>query len=149
MKTDNLRKMLDIKINNKTKKQNYIDGLYPDYRANIISLEEYNRYKNQALKELEILDNEITELQNQINDFKLGNAKENDFISRFKEYESIEKLDRRMVVELIDNIWIHENNFIEIDIKFKDQYQMALEFVKNNAILLAENNLINKQKVAI
>ena len=40
-------------------------------------------------------------------------------------------------------------NFIEIDIKFKDQYQMALEFVKNNAILLAENNLINKQKVAI
>lgn len=149
VKTDNLRKMLDIKINNKTKKQNYIDGLYPDYRANIISLEEYNRYKNQALKELEILDNEITELQNQINDFKLGNAKENDFISRFKEYESIEKLDRRMVVELIDNIWIHENNFIEIDIKFKDQYQMALEFVKNNAILLAENNLINKQKVAI
>ena len=149
VKTDNLRKMLDIKINNKTKKQNYIDGLYPDYRANIISLEEYNRYKNQALKELEILDNEITDLQNQINDFKLGNAKENDFISRFKEYESIEKLDRRMVVELIDNIWIHENNFIEIDIKFKDQYQMALEFVKNNAILLAENNLINKQKVAI
>ena len=149
VKTDNLRKMLDIKINNKTKKQNYIDGLYPDYRANIISLEEFNRYKNQALKELEILDNEITDLQNQINDFKLGNAKENDFISRFKEYESIEKLDRRMVVELIDNIWIHENNFIEIDIKFKDQYQMALEFVKNNAILLAENNLINKQKVAI
>ena len=149
VKTDNLRKMLDIKTNNKTKKQNYIDGLYPDYRANIISLEEYNRYKNQALKELEILDNEITDLQNQINDFKLGNAKENDFISRFKEYESIEKLDRRMVVELIDNIWIHENNFIEIDIKFKDQYQMALEFVKNNAILLAENNLINKQKVAI
>lgn len=149
VKTDNLRKMLDIKINNKTKKQNYIDGLYPDYRANIISLEEYNGYKNQALKELEILDNEITDLQNQINDFKLGNAKENDFISRFKEYESIEKLDRRMVVELIDNIWIHENNFIEIDIKFKDQYQMALEFVKNNAILLAENNLINKQKVAI
>ena len=54
-----------------------------------------------------------------------------------------------MVVELIDNIWIHENNLIEIDIKFKDQYQMAVEFVKNNAILLAKNNLINKQKVAM
>ena len=95
------------------------------------------------------MDKEIQDLQNQINDFKLGNAKENDFISHFKEYGTIEKLDRKMVVELIDNIWIHENNLIEIDIKFKDQYQMAVEFVKNNAILLAKNNLINKQKVAM
>ena len=32
----------------------------------------------------------------------------------FVKFRDIESLDRSIVTELIDNIWIHENNLIEI-----------------------------------
>ena len=47
-----------------------------------------------------------------------------------------------MIVDLIDNIWIHNANYIEIDIKYKDQYAWALEFIQNNRALLETNNKV-------
>ena len=46
MKTS--EQILKIKLNDKQKKIRYIDGLYPDYKNEIITQAEYKRYKEQA-----------------------------------------------------------------------------------------------------
>ena len=51
-------------------------------------------------------------------------------------FRDIENLDRSIITELIDNIWIHENNLIEIDIKYKDEYKIAIEFIESNKHIL-------------
>lgn len=132
--TSNYEKALKAKMINKSKKENYLDGLYPDYRSGIITLEEYTRYKEQSLTELTKINEEIEELQSQIDNIKNGSSQENDFIKHFLKYKNVEELNREMVVDLIDNIWIYENNRIEIDIKYKEQYQYALAFVQANQI---------------
>ena len=135
-KSDNLEQILKIKLNDKQKKIRYIDGLYPDYKNEIITQAEYKRYKEQAQNELVKLEEEINSLEEQITSFKNGTQVDNPFVSHFVKFRDIESLDRSIVTELIDNIWIHENNLIEIDIKYKDEYKIAIEFIENNKHIL-------------
>ena len=37
-----------------------------------------------------------------------------------------------MLVELIDEIRVHEGNKIEIDLKFKDAYKQVIEYIELN-----------------
>ena len=85
---------------------------------------------------------EKEKLQKEIEEIKQGTCCDNEFIQHFKKYRNIDKLDRKMIVDLIDNIWIHNANYIEIDIKYKDQYAWALEFIQNNRALLETNNKV-------
>ncbi len=147
IKTDNLEKILKTKNINMQKKEQFIDGLYPDYKMGIITQEEYQKYKQQATLELENIKTEIESLSNQIEEIRKGTCEENEFIKHFKEYKDIEKLDKQMIVDLIDNIWIHEGKYIEIDIKYKDQYAWAIDFMKSNQQILAAN--ANLQKAVI
>lgn len=130
--TKNYEKLLKAKQMLKYKKESYIDGLYPDYRAGIITLSEYNRYKEQTLLELIKINEEIDNLQIEISNIKNGVVEENDFINKFKKYKNIEKLNREMVVDLVENIWVYENNRVEIDIKYAEQFKFALSFVLAN-----------------
>ena len=134
MKTS--EQILKIKLNDKQKKIRYIDGLYPDYKNEIITQAEYKRYKEQAQSELVKLEEEINSLEEQIISFKNGTQVDNPFVSHFVKFRDIENLDRSIVTELIDNIWIHENNLIEIDIKYKDEYKIAIEFIESNKHIL-------------
>ena len=75
-------------------------------------------------------------MEEQIKSFKNGTQVDNPFVSHFVKFRDIESLDRSIVTELIDNIWIHENNLIEIDIKYKDEYKIAIEFIESNKHIL-------------
>ena len=133
VKTDNLEKILKQKKLTLNKKQLYVDGLYPDYKAEIITQQEYERYKKQGLEEIETIERDIHNLETQIDEIKHGTCEDNDFIKHFIKYQNVDKLNRQMIVELIDNIWIHNSSYIEIDIKYKDQYSWALDFIKTNS----------------
>ena len=139
-KTNNFEQILKIKQTNKQKKVRYIDGLYPDYKNEIITQTEYKRYKEQAQNELVKIEEEINSLEEQIEKFKNEKQIDNAFISHFVKFRDIEKLDRNIVTELINNIWIHENNLIEIDLRYKDEYKIAIEFIENNKHILDFNN---------
>ena len=140
--TSNLEKILATKKIDLQKKEQFIDGLYPDYRAGIITQTEYQKYKDKATNEYNLILNDIDNLKTQIEEIKQGTCCDNEFIQHFKKYRNIDKLDRKMIVDLIDNIWIHNANYIEIDIKYKDQYAWALEFIQNNRALLETNNKV-------
>ena len=75
-------------------------------------------------------------MEEQIISFKNGTQVDNPFVSHFVKFRDIENLDRSIITELIDNIWIHENNLIEIDIKYKDEYKIAIEFIESNKHIL-------------
>ena len=139
--TKNYEKILKTKENNRQNKALFIDGLYPDYRAGVITFEEYSKYKTQAQEELAQIEKEIESLKTQIEEIKQGTCEENEFIKHFLKYQNIDKLTRQMVVDLIDNIWVYDNHHIEIDIKYKDEYKMALDFINENKQYLIQPEL--------
>ena len=134
-------KILKTKTTEQQKKKQFIEGLYPDYRAGIITQAEYTKFKTQASEELSFIEREIENLKSQIDEIKHGSCVENDFIKHFMEFKDVDKLTRKMVVDLIDNVWVYDKNHIEIDIKYKSGYQMALDFINENKQYLIQPEL--------
>ena len=55
-----------------------------------------------------------------------------------------------MVVELINNIYIYEGGKIEVEVKFRDEYETALEYIEiNRQIYVAEQQFKNAQVAVV
>ncbi len=121
---NNIRKEeIDIEINNYKKK---INDLLNDYKNEFITKEDYEEFKENYLYELNNLNLEKE---------KLGNQKyENNllWLEKIKTKEKFEKVDRALVINFIDEIRIGNNKEIEIDLKFKNQYNEAIDYLKRH-----------------
>ena len=56
----------------------------------------------------------------------------NSFIESFKKLGNIEKLTRALVVDLIEEILVHEDSRITVRLKCKDAFEQATEYIKIN-----------------
>ncbi len=120
---------LSVKRQELEKAQKLLLEIYPDFKSGIISRGQYfalkEKYENAALKARE----SIERLNEEISAYKKG-VKENEFIAAFKKFKGLKELTREVVVELVDNIYVHEGGEIEIHFKFKDALLAAEEYVK-------------------
>ena len=112
-------------------KQMVLD-LYPDLKSGIISKEEYLQLKEQLHEKISGLERSLESLQASQEEFRSGLFEDNEFITHFTKYGTVEKLSRPMLMELVDKIYIHEDNKITIKFKFEDAYEEALEFINLN-----------------
>ena len=97
---------------------------YQDYADDIISRDEYIKYKSMYEKEISVLQNKIDTI-NQIRDEQTITV--NPWIERLLQYEDIEHLDRETVVEMISMIYVYENNTVRIIYNFSDELEMLLQ----------------------
>ena len=69
------------------------------------------------------LKNNINSLQEQITATQRQKSKQNEFITEFRKYKGINKITRDVVVNLVDQIIVHEGKRIEIIFKYRDEYK--------------------------
>lgn len=120
----NIRKEeLSIEINNYNKK---INELLNDYKKEIISKEDYEAFKEKYLYEL----NKLILEKDKLNSEKIENNLL--WLGNFKSKEKFEKVDRLLVISFINEIRIGINKEIEIDLKFKNQYNEAIDYLKRH-----------------
>ena len=55
---------------------------------------------------------------------------ENEWLTTFKKYQNVDKIDRVMLAELIQVIEVHENKQITVHFKFEDQIQRAIDYLE-------------------
>lgn len=61
------------------------------------------------------------------------------WINTFTEFKQIEKLNSKIIYELIDNIYIYieENGGIKIKFRYQDEFIQAIDFIKtNNCVII-------------
>ncbi|MDE7440214.1 MAG: DUF4368 domain-containing protein [Clostridia bacterium] len=76
------------------------------------------QYENKSVK----IQSEINRIEGEIENSKNGIGGTNEFIETFKKYKGLKDLTRDVFVELIENIFIHENGTVEIHLKCKDEF---------------------------
>lgn len=103
--------------------------LYPDYKAGLLSLENYMSLKDRYESQIDSTEKAIAELQAEYEKYTCGVGEKNEFITKFKQYHGLTKLTREVLVELVDNIYIHEGGAIEIHLKCRDEFLTATEFI--------------------
>lgn len=99
--------------------------LYPDWKANLITQEEYRLLKANLSEKIAKLDEMIEKLTQSQNETA---GQENAFVEHFKQYKNIDRLTRPMLVELIDSISVYEDNRITIKVRFLDALEQVLTF---------------------
>ncbi len=130
-KTDLLLKALENQLKNREFLNGMILELYPDLKKGIITAEEYMSLKNDCNNKLAKLDEEIKLTKEKIEEQNNG-MENNSFVESFKKLGNIETLTRAIVVELIEEILVHEDSKITVRLKCKDAFEQATEYVKIN-----------------
>ncbi len=130
-KTDLLAKALESQLKNREFLNGMILELYPDFKKGIISAEEYMSIKTDCNNKLEKLDEEIKATREKIKEQENG-MENNSFVESFKKLGNIEKLTRALVVDLIEEILVHEDSRITVRLKCKDAFEQPTEYIKIN-----------------
>ena len=113
------------------KYKNLLDDLLKDYKLDYISKEDFEDFNSSYMYELNKLrlEKENIEKNN-------GGCNNLEWINQFKKTGIITDITRRVVNQFIDKIFIYENKNIEIKLKYKDQYQDLLKYLRN------QNNML-------
>lgn len=123
------KKALDkLKIDRENIKKMSLD-LYPDYKANIITLDEYTTLKENMASKIADLDIKIAEYEKTIESEKSAQVNQSDFIKKFTQFGKIDKLTRPILCELVDSILVHKNGDITINFKFMDVYEQLVDYL--------------------
>lgn len=124
-----VQRQLDKKHEEYEKLQKLLMSLYENLADGIIDRDEYTRLKasfasraDEAEKQMDALRERLTEIQN--------NGTENGWMSEFTKRQGLMALDRAVVVALIDKIFIHSNDTVEIIYRWQDEFAWQLDILR-------------------
>ena len=136
-KSSRLEKMLQLKEEEYEKVSRCRIDLYPDWKAGILSRDEYLSLKAKIGEQLEQIEIAIANIKEEISKYQSAPVSENKFISSFLRYRNIQVLTREVIVELIEMIYVHEGGTITIQFKYQDEYQRLLDLIDEQGLASA------------
>ncbi len=96
---------------------------YEDYKEGMISKEEFLTYREDYLKKEELYKKQIKTLEEKMKESVTEGMFQTPWLKRLLEMKDIEKLDRDMIVEMIDQIVVYEDHKIKIRYNFGNQLE--------------------------
>ena len=130
--SDHLRQSLETLMSQREKEYRMQLDLYPDWKSGVITQQEYLALKANIAEKISVLDIKIENVKKTLDAYAHGIDVENAFITAFKKYENFTELTRGMLVELVDEILVHDNASIDVNFKFADAYQQVVEYIELN-----------------
>lgn len=95
---------------------------YNDFQDDIISKSDYLHYREESEQREELLNQQINKLQFQILNYN-ADCSQNSFINKLLSTKQIDALDRDIIQEMIETIYIYKDNRIKIVYKFVNEVE--------------------------
>ena len=127
-----LMRTLTQKENEKAALEKMKLDLYPDWKNGDLTREEYQQLRADFDRRIAGLDEMLVRLRKEIEQTGRGMDGSNAFLSAFLQYRNLEKLNREVVVELIDAIYVHEDGSLTIQFRFEDAFEQAVQYIRQN-----------------
>ncbi|MDR1688720.1 MAG: recombinase family protein [Clostridiales bacterium] len=115
-----LNSMLKAREEELQKIRSAAESLYLDWKNGDITKEEYLGMKRSFEEKSERLKETMKTVKNEITAKTDDENTENEYIRAFTRHKNITALERGLVTQLIDTIYVHENGRITIDFAFAD-----------------------------
>ena len=136
LKAAKLNGSLDMRKRELERAKRILTDLYPDYKEGIIGRAQYLALKEKYDNKIDCLERAIDNIYSELKIVESG-ATVNGFIEAFKKYRGLDKLSRAVVVELIENIFIHEDKTIEIRLKCRDEFEEIKERLSKDSAVVS------------
>ena len=121
-KIDLLTKQKETIVNQMAKTKNYLKSLYEDKVNGIINAEQFKELITNYNNDDEKLKDQLKSINNEINYYTLKESSNKNTKELFNKYQQLEKLNRVIVDEFVDKIYIgkinDETNTRDIEIKW-------------------------------
>ena len=130
--SDSLQKLLKQQ---KAERENCIRSmtdLYPDWKSGVLTQQEFLTIKANLSEKIEKLESSIQSLEDTAKQYEVGVDNENSFLSSFRKYGTITELTRPMLLELVKEIRVYDENRIEIELNFRDEFAQLIEYLEMN-----------------
>jgi DNA invertase Pin-like site-specific DNA recombinase len=127
-----IEKLLADKKKELLKTKQFSDGLYMDFKNELITMDDYRRMKDKFEEQLQSITSSIANLEEEQHLIGNGVKSEDSIFESFLKYKNITSLDRNILVELVDTIFVHEDKQISIKFSTEDELKRIAEFVKMN-----------------
>ena len=103
--------------------------LYENLVQGFITKEEYHLYKGKYTAETERIKAAIAELKDKLTDVMENRSERNRWMTHFAQFSTLETLDRKAVVQLIQSITIIGKKELAIKFNYDNEYNKALAMV--------------------
>ena len=118
------------KVNTEIKKTTkLLEGLYADYKEEIISLSEYKDMKVSFESRRDDLINNVGKISKQISQLETDGNMHSDNIEKYLSYESIVQIDRKILIDLIDEIVVDKDRNITVNLNAQDELKKYCSFL--------------------
>lgn len=104
-------------------------GLYEDYKAELLTQEEYLSYRDDYTTNEKAFLQEVETLEAKSNQTPESFFENSKWIVELLKYKKITKLDRDIVLKMVDSIEVSENNVINITYNFSDELDSILNSI--------------------
>lgn len=113
-------------------------SLHRDLAAGIISIKEYEQFKNHFAHKSAEIEETIRKLQQEIETVFKEGLFADEWIDTFTKTGNITSLDRSIVLSLVEKITVYEENRIEITFKYQDEYETLCRIIETLPVSLKE-----------
>lgn len=124
-------------------------GAYEDFKSDFISRDEYKIYTARFDQQITEATDTIMSLTGERNSVMGGLAEQQGWLSQFKEYENIQELTRRAVVNLVEYVRINEDKEIEVRLLHGDRFASIVDFLNEQKEKEAAKKIIHLTKEAV
>ena len=114
-------------------------NVYEDLREGIIDKAEFAELKEEFSQRIADAKQALEKLQISKNEIQHGFSAQQSWLSQFREYQNITEVTRAVVVNLIEKIFIYENNEIEVIFRHRDQLADIMAFIQNQQSTKAQS----------
>jgi len=112
--------------------------IYEHYAEGEINKDDYTDYRNRIVEELETKKNALGRVQHDMKETDEVGGSGRKWVLIFKEYKNFDRLSRRLLMALVDKIYVFNSNEIEIALKYAEEYRDVQECINKNSDLLPE-----------
>ena len=102
--------------------------IYEDLKTGLLNEEEYTDFTKGYSEKIVHIKNVISDLKKELDNVSNGLTEKQLWIEHFKKYNSIKKLDRELIISLIEQIKIYTDKTTEIQFKYENEFKDLLEY---------------------
>ena len=113
------------------KNQNYKLTSYEHFVDQVITKEEYRDHVLRYDVKIHKAEKLILKRKQEIDDIVNNKVPINLWIEYFKQYQNIEQLTRKIVVSIIEKVYVYEKGKIDIHFKHQAEYESTIRFIES------------------
>ena len=107
--------------------------IYEDLTDGVITKQEYSEFRAQYISAMNEKSAALERVKREMDEQAEFGGPESEWVKLFRQYNGFDKLTRRVLISLVDKVYIHEDHGVEVSFRYGDEFKQAMVFINRNA----------------